>query len=90
MSSESLITNIVYNVKMDRDISILSDQSTISPEDLSYAINVIDTETYFLNDQLYISDVNKEKNNNFDIIIIIKLLSIILIILLAWICFFYM
>jgi len=59
MSSESLITNIVYNVKMDRDISILSDQITIPPEDLSYAINVIDTETYFLNDQLYISDVNK-------------------------------
>ena len=90
MSSESLITNIVYNVKMDRDISILSDQITIPPEDLSYAINVIDTETYFLNDQIYISDVNKEKNNNFDIIIIIKLLSIILIILLVWICFLYM
>ena len=87
MSSESLISNIIYNVKMDRDISILSEQSTIQPEDLSY---VIDTEINFLNDQVYIQDVNKEKNNNFDIIIIIKILSIIVIILLVWICFLYM
>lgn len=38
MSTESLINNIDYNVKMDQNISILSSEGTILPEDLSYAI----------------------------------------------------
>jgi len=48
MSTESLINNIEYNieydieynVKMDQNISILSNEGTIPPEDLSYIINI--------------------------------------------------
>jgi len=40
MSSESLITNIEYNTKMDKNISILSDTESVLPEDLSYAITI--------------------------------------------------
>ena len=44
MSKESLINNIEYdieyNVKMDQNISILSNEGTIPPEDLSYIINI--------------------------------------------------
>ena len=40
MSTESLINNIDYNFKMDRniDLSLNSNEGTILPEDLSYAI----------------------------------------------------
>ena len=90
MSTESLITNIEYNVKMDRNISILSNQSTIPPEDLSYAINITDAEIYIPNPEVYISDIKEEESNKFDILTIIKILSVILVILLVvWFCFLY-
>ena len=60
MSSDSLIANYEYNVVMDRNISVLSNQSTIPPEDLSYVINVVDAEIYVPNAEVYILDV-KEK-----------------------------
>lgn len=47
MSTESLINNIDYNVKMDKNISILSDTTSMLPEDLSYAINVTDIPVSF-------------------------------------------
>lgn len=40
MSTESLINNIDYNTKMDKNISILSDTESVLPEDLSYAITI--------------------------------------------------
>ena len=42
MSTDSLIANIDYNTKMDSNISLSlnSNEGTISPEDLSYAIIV--------------------------------------------------
>jgi hypothetical protein len=42
MSTESLITNIEYNTKMDTNInlSLNSNEGTILPEDLSYAITI--------------------------------------------------
>ena len=42
MSTDSLIANIDYNVKMDSNISLSlnSNEGTLSPEDLSYIINI--------------------------------------------------
>jgi hypothetical protein len=40
MSTESLINNIDYNTKMDKNVSILSDTESVLPEDLSYAITI--------------------------------------------------
>lgn len=40
MSTESLITNIEYNTKMDSTLSLNSNEGTILPEDLSYAITI--------------------------------------------------
>lgn len=44
MSTDSLINNIVYNTKMDENISIVSNDDTILPEDLSYSINIIENQ----------------------------------------------
>jgi hypothetical protein len=95
MSSDSLISNIEYNVNMDRNISLLSNQSTIPPEDLSYAINIVDAEIYVPNAEVYISDIKEKHNskcellNNNKILIIniaIRLLAFTLIILIIiWI-----
>ncbi len=90
MSSESLTTNINYNVIMDRNISILSNQSTISPEELSYVIDINDAEIYIPNDEVYISDIKEQQPNNFDILTIIKIISVIVVLLLIiWFCFLY-
>jgi hypothetical protein len=92
MSTESLITNIEYNVKMDRNISILSNQSTIPPEDLSYAINITDAEIYIPNPEVYISDIKEKRNDKCNFInnnklliinIVIRLLAFALIILIV-------
>jgi hypothetical protein len=42
MSTDSLIANIEYDTKMDRNInfSLNSNEGTIIPEDLSYAITI--------------------------------------------------
>ena len=40
MTLERLLTNVEYNDDDDRNISILSTQSTISPEELSYIIDL--------------------------------------------------
>jgi len=42
MSTESLITNLEYNTKIDKNIniSVNSTEGTIIPEDLSYAITI--------------------------------------------------
>jgi hypothetical protein len=90
MSSESLTTNINYNVIMDRNISILSNQSTISPEELYYVIDINDAEIYTPNDEVYISDIKEQQPNNFDILTIIKIISVIVVLLLIiWFCFLY-
>lgn len=92
MSSENLITNIEYNVQMDRNISILSNQSTIPPEDLSYVINVVDAEIYVPNAEVYILDVKEKRNDKCNFInnnklliinIVIRLLAFALIILIV-------
>lgn len=44
MSTDSLINNIDYNTKMDENISIVSNDDTILPEDLSYSINIIENQ----------------------------------------------
>ena len=83
MTLERLLTNIEYNDDNDRNISILSTQSTIPPEELSYIIDITDSETYFPKRKIYISDVKKSENINNNDLIIIKLLSTILIIILV-------
>lgn len=80
MSSENLIANIEYNVQMDRNISILSNQSTIPPEDLSYVINFVDAEIYIPNAEVYILDVKEKHNSKCDFIINNKLLIINIVI----------
>jgi len=80
MSSDSLISNFNYNVNMDRNISILSNQSTIPPEDLSYVINVVDAEIYVPNAEVYILDVKEKRNVKCDFIINNKLLIINIVI----------
>lgn len=92
MSSESLITNIEYNVQMDRNISILSNQSTIPPEDLSYVINIVDAEIYVPNAEVYILDIKEKRNSKCELLnnnkllilnIVIRLLAFALIILIV-------
>lgn len=83
MTLERLLTNVEYNDDDDRNISILSTQSTISPEELSYIIDITDSETYVPKRKIYISDVKKSENINNNDLIIIKLLSTILIIILV-------
>ena len=72
MSSESLITNLEYNTKMDKNInlSVNSTEGTIIPEDLSYAINIIDTQP---NEEVHIP--NRFSNNNY---LVLKLNILIL------------
>jgi hypothetical protein len=72
MSTESLITNLEYNTKMDKNInlSVNSTEGTIIPEDLSYAINIIDTQP---NEEVHIS--NRFSNNNY---LVLKLNILIL------------
>lgn len=90
MSSDSLITNIEYNVNIDRNIRILSNQNTIVPEELSYVINITNAEIYVPNAEVYISDIREEQSNNFYILTIVKILSaIVIILILAWFCFLY-
>lgn len=95
MSSDSLINNVNYNVIMDRNISVLSNQSTIPPEELSYVINIIDAEIYVPNSNVYIPDVENE-NDNILLnllkmkIIVIKLtaLTLVVLLLVLWVCFY--
>ena len=70
MSSESLISNIIYNVKMDRDISILSDTESILPEDLSYDLSY-DTTVNTSKEQVTVSN---NKSNKFWVALKINLL----------------
>jgi hypothetical protein len=72
MSTESLITNLEYNTKMDKNInlSVNSTDGTIIPEDLSYAINIIDTQP---NEEVRIP--NRFSNNNY---LVLKLNILIL------------
>lgn len=85
MSTESLITNIEYNVKMDSDISISS--NLVKNTDLFYAINFTDTQLYIPESKVYIKE---ENNKNSNLLTIIKfILSIIVLLLTIWFCFFY-
>ena len=97
MSTDNLINNIEQNDNMERNISILSNQSTISPEELSYVIDINDAELYIPNANVYIPDIkNSNENNNTTLrfmkiqpLTIVKLLSVVLVVLLAvWVCFY--
>jgi hypothetical protein len=66
MSTESLITNLEYNTKMDKNISILSDTESILPEDLSYDININTS-----NEQVTVSN---NKSNKFWVVLKINVL----------------
>jgi hypothetical protein len=61
MSTDSLIANIDYNTRMDRNInlSLNSNEGTIIPEDLSYAITINTS-----NEKLQLSN-NKYYNKRF-------------------------
>jgi hypothetical protein len=75
MSTDSLIANIDYNTRMDRNInlSLNSNEGTIIPEDLSYAITINTS-----NEKLQLSN-NKYYNKKYLIINILILLSTIII-----------
>jgi hypothetical protein len=83
MSTENLINITEYNTKMN------SNQSTIVPEDLSYAINIIDTQPNYL--QLYDNKINLLEKKILDIkkILLFKLIIIIIMILVGLLCILY-
>ena len=75
MSTESLISNLEYNTKMDKNInlSVNSTDGTIIPEDLSYAItvNTLNEELHIPNEELRIP---KRLSNNKYLILKLNLL----------------
>jgi hypothetical protein len=83
MSTENLINNTEYNTKMN------SNQSTIVPEDLSYAINIIDAQPNSL--QLHDNKIKLLEKNILDIkkILLFKLIIIIIMILAGILCILY-
>jgi hypothetical protein len=83
MSTESLINSTEYNTKM------ISNQSTIVSEDLSYAINIIDDQPNSL--QLYDNKIKLLEKNILDIkkILLFKLIVIIIMILAGILCILY-
>lgn len=90
MRSESLIANFEYNPKMDRNISVLSNQSTEPPEDLSYAINILDAEIYIPNAEVYVSDIKEQEEyeENWILTISKPLSCITIIIIVVWFCLY--
>ena len=86
MSTDSLIANIDYPIKMDSNISLSlnSNEGTIPPEDLSYfvTINTSNEELQVSNNKYY---YNKYYNKKYLIINIIILFSTIIIL-----CFLYL
>jgi hypothetical protein len=78
MSTESLISNLEYNTKMDKNInlSVNSTDGTILPEDLSYVItiNTPNKELHTPNEEVHIP--NRFSNNNY---LVLKLNTLILI-----------
>jgi hypothetical protein len=58
MSTESLITNIEYNTKMDSTLSLNSNEGTILPEDLSYAITINTSNDISSNNSYLILKIN--------------------------------
>ena len=83
MSTESLINTTEYNTKMN------SNQSTIVPEELSYAINIIDDQPNSL--QLHDNKIKLLEKNILDInkILLFKLIIIIIMILAGILCILY-
>ena len=90
MSTESLINNIYYNTKMDQNISILSNDGTILPEDLSYSINIIDNQQNYL--KLQDDKIKLIENELLCIkkILILKIIFVLIIFLVGLLCILYL
>lgn len=90
MSTESLINNIDYNTKMDQNISILSNDGTILPEDLSYSINIIDNGQNSL--KLQDNKIKLLENELLRIkkILIIKFIVVLIIFSVGLLCILYL
>lgn len=93
MSTESLINNIDfnidYNIKMDKNLSILSNEGTILPEDLSYSINIIDPQPSYSKIQEDKIKLLENKLLRMKYILILKIIILIML-LLGIICILYL
>ena len=95
MSTDSLIANIDYNVKMDSNVSLSlnSNEGTLSPEDLSYIINITDNPINLLNEKIPVSNnVSNNISNNMSehVCLIIKLNVLILSSIIILLCIIFL
>ena len=88
MSTDSLID---YNVKMDSNISLSlnSNEGTLSPEDLSYIINITDNPINLLNEKIPVSN-NVSNNISEHVCLIIKLNVLILSSIIILLCIIFL
>jgi hypothetical protein len=89
MSTDSLINNIDYNTKMDENISILSNDGTILPEDLSYSINIIENQQNSLKLQDEIK-LLENKLLRMKYLLIIKIIFFVIILCVGLVCILYL
>ena len=89
MSTDSLINNIDYNTKMDENISILSNDGTILPEDLSYSINIIENQQNSLKLQDEIK-LLENKLLRMKYLLIIKIIFFVIIFCVGLLCILFL
>lgn len=89
MSTDSLINNIDYNTKMDENISIVSNDGTILPEDLSYSINIIENRQNSLKLQDEIK-LLENKLLRMKYLLIIKIIFFVIMFLVGLLCILYL